>query len=295
MKLLDIDEFAYLNGILDKIQGAGMTVVGRVEAYSCKRVTQDKRLARKIQDLQEKACLSPQCVGPLDATMVEADEEGDFCLGAPLAVPSYSAGSTECLLDPESAEDRDALVNLVGTLNVSFSDYDFTDVPASYFSKETPSSVHALVSSRLMGTGEGLGSVGVTNFEAMLWKEIDQVVGLNGSEFYSFNPPSSRSPIEASWSHFLFIQNRRAEVNKLIFLTLSGVAPEDEDMRSIDEFPPSASNTYMFTAPTSPHATASNGRVSSVNSLHNLDISSDNEASFQPSQGQGQLLCTVEQ
>ena len=75
MKLLDIDSFSSINALLNGIQGEGSTIYGRVEAYSCKMVTQDKKLAKKLQG---RTASSPQMAVPLESPSIQPFPMG-FC------------------------------------------------------------------------------------------------------------------------------------------------------------------------------------------------------------------------
>ncbi|KAJ9469484.1 Repressor of RNA polymerase III transcription maf1 [Diplonema papillatum] len=202
MKLLDIDGFAALNGVLGSVQCPGVVVTARLEAYSCKRVSHDKKLAKIIQ---ERAATSPNTVAqqPSPSIMpfpVGFGEDGSFALTPLEYQPSFASDDVSVPLQGDSAEDRAAIVDLITALNVSYSDHDFTDVHPSYFGRETQKSVRAVINNKLSMPSQELRKAGVPDLEAAFWREVDRVVGLKESEFFSYNPPSSESPVEStSW------------------------------------------------------------------------------------------------
>ena len=87
MKLLDVDGFAAVNAVMGMAKGRSCDVSGRLEAYSCKRVREDKKLARKIQDRSAPA----EGRSPLIFAQ-EADPEdlADDCLGSFTMTPSMT-------------------------------------------------------------------------------------------------------------------------------------------------------------------------------------------------------------
>ena len=121
MKLLDVDEITSLNVILASgVKGVSWCNHGRVDVYSCKRVTQDKRIAKKMKE-RGGVRLSPSVVAQ------EGSMDEDFAPLTPLAVePPQVTHST--LPSTSQQEDTDDVVDLVSTLNVSFPDHDFSYV-----------------------------------------------------------------------------------------------------------------------------------------------------------------------
>eukprot|EP01061_Rhynchopus_euleeides_P012003 TRINITY_DN21608_c0_g1_i1.p1 TRINITY_DN21608_c0_g1~~TRINITY_DN21608_c0_g1_i1.p1 ORF type:complete len:276 (+),score=32.60 TRINITY_DN21608_c0_g1_i1:258-1085(+) len=246
MKLLDIDGFAALNALLvSGVKGPSCTVAGRLEAYSCKRVREDKKIARIIQDRGVKSPANPPAQETSPLIQDFDGNSGSFSL-TPLALqpslPSNAHLGT-------SHQDTDAVVDIVTTLNLTFPDHTFTDLPSEVFFREQPEAIQRTVSLVFAETAQYLNQIGAPDLEPSIWREIDQVVNLSQCEFFAFRPDSSASPVEgATWEHYYFFLNRAPEVNKLVFLTLHAApnSPGDDDMALDDELGVSESATYSL-------------------------------------------------
>eukprot|EP01060_Flectonema_neradi_P011169 TRINITY_DN18246_c0_g1_i1.p1 TRINITY_DN18246_c0_g1~~TRINITY_DN18246_c0_g1_i1.p1 ORF type:complete len:290 (+),score=53.33 TRINITY_DN18246_c0_g1_i1:52-921(+) len=276
MKLLDIDSFSSINALWNGIQGDGSTVYGRVEAYSCKMVTQDKKLAKKLQG---RTASSPQMGSvPLESPSIQpfpmgfCDDENDlgsFTL-TPLAEQpaQLEIVNTGTPLQGDSSTDTDSLVYLITALNVSFTDHDFTDISPSYFCRELPENIKKAVDTRVNLMHPVLAARGYPNFATSMWSEIDRVMKLDSCDYFTFNPPAQDSPFEdASWCQFVFILNKATDVNKIVMLVLYGM-PEMGDDTEMDMSPYS-----MEASPCDP-VTPVPCRDVSLSSLPGLDIRS---------------------
>eukprot|EP00755_Sulcionema_specki_P013702 Sspe_Gene.54694::Locus_30156_Transcript_1_1_Confidence_1.000_Length_1083::g.54694::m.54694 len=292
MKLLDISAFSAINAVMAEIRSTGCVLSGRLECYSCKKVSSDKRLAKKLQD---KAQTSPPTILAVESSpssnpfpisflgdgTAKQPSFGSFDL-TPLAIQPFAHPQGRPKAEP--LEDRETWLNFIATLNLSFPDHDFSDMPLSYFWKEHPEVVKGVIHTRLLGFSHALQSFGAEGLEDSIWREIDQVMTLPECLFFSFNPPSTESPFENSiWSHVYFIYNPNPDVNKVVIFSLAAISDsmdelEGEDTMQEDEMfheIPMDTRGYVRSSP----ASICNSRAGSQVSLPGLDIAPDDDCS----------------
>jgi len=97
--------------------------------------------------------------------------------------------SNSALGDFQHTCTRRLMTDLILTLNISFPDYDFSNVKPSHFVK-MPNSASAMYS-----TNEKLSELAATtsvgnNFLVELWNAINEVIGCAESDVYSYVPPN---------------------------------------------------------------------------------------------------------
>lgn len=112
MKFLDLPELAKLSSQLSMHHSAECIVRTRIEAYSCKSITKEKRLFKALDtSFVDQLAISPP----------------DSKYGMPVDSPFGP-------LDKSSS--RKILYLLIATLNVAFPDHDFSEAKADHFCKE---------------------------------------------------------------------------------------------------------------------------------------------------------------
>ncbi|KAF9437483.1 RNA polymerase III-inhibiting protein maf1 [Entomortierella beljakovae] len=136
---------------------------------------------------------------------------------------------------------RKTLFYLIGTLNASFPDYDFSDVKPEQFRKEP--SVSIVVNS-INSTLLNLGNERAVK-ETGLWDAINQLIDMEDSDVYSYNPESDSDPNDEEggtlWSFNYFFFNRK--LKRLVYFTMKGTShdvksegdEEDDDMYTDDD------------------------------------------------------------
>jgi hypothetical protein len=86
---------------------------------------------------------------------------------------------------------------LNSTMNLIFPDYDFADIEPVHFSKNLKiDSVVNLVKITLMSIGISKSSSEMNEICRVIWDTIDQVVGMNDCEIYSFEPNDPEDRID---------------------------------------------------------------------------------------------------
>lgn len=211
MKFLECPDVEYLNSLFNSVDLGDTVFFGKLEAYSCKRAGEDKRLA-KLLDQQIAAEVSARSPGsPLGSS------------------PFGPLGESQC---------RKTFIDLIATLNASFPDYDFSNLHASQFNKEPiPSLVVNSINTTL---AEMYALVGRSDFSVLLWKTIDENVNISECDIYSYIPDMESDPFSDEgtiWSFNYFFYNRKQK--KIVFLACRrirkpGLLPlDDEDNLSM--------------------------------------------------------------
>lgn len=162
-------------------------VHGRVEAYSCKKAGDDKRLAKEI----ESALMTELATSPLSP--------GTSPLG-PL----------------ESSSTRKLLVSLITTLNASFQDYDFTSLRPDQFVREMNHHVvENSINTQMMDAIESAYPGTTSQF----WQALDSLMDLEKCEIYSLVPDMDSDVFNVGklWSFNYFFFNKK--LKKIVFFT----------------------------------------------------------------------------
>eukprot|EP00164_Ancoracysta_twista_P001625 GFYU01002131.1.p1 GENE.GFYU01002131.1~~GFYU01002131.1.p1 ORF type:complete len:230 (+),score=45.08 GFYU01002131.1:443-1132(+) len=198
MKYLDITQLDEMNTALANLDAGDQTLHGKVEAYSCKRAAEDKKLAKELEDQLTEAIAS----SPVVATSLSKSPMGDF-------------------MDQSV---RKIFINLISTLNASFSpDYDFRDTQPSDFVME-PDLNQTFFRIR--------NAIKVPTFDVdKLFAVMNETINLWECEVYSYSPDMDEHPFSDEgmlWCLTYFFYNRKQK--KLLFFNVFSVSK----MRSFD-------------------------------------------------------------
>jgi len=172
MRFLDLPALSMLQLSINRDLGESL-LVGRVEAYSCKRAGSDKKLARSLEQQYIGNEISTSPFGPLT----------------------------------ESAS-RKTLLHLVSTLNASYVDYDFSTTSPEQFRKESSASVviNSVDSTLSAAIGPDYASI-----RDKIWSTLDAEVQLQRCDVYSYLPDQVDDPFTEQgtiWSLNFFFYNR---------------------------------------------------------------------------------------
>ncbi|PIA14279.1 Maf1-domain-containing protein [Coemansia reversa NRRL 1564] len=205
MKYLDIKSFRTLNSRLSFPTTSGdRHVLGRIEAYSCKAAGTDKKLFRYLEnkyqeDLEESKGLSPE----------QCSLTNTISPFGPLTQPAS----------------RRMLFYLIGTLNASFPDYDFSSLGADQFIKEeSPDYAMKSVNTTLLNVG-----CPATLRASRMWDCIDDVINIDKCDVYSYAPEAESDPYEDEapvWSFNYFFFNKN--LKRIVFFTCRCISNLDE-------------------------------------------------------------------
>jgi len=233
MKFLDSERLNAVNNALDTLHSGDCVLCAKIESYSCKSTTNDKRLMTTL--LASEPGSTP---GDLQAL---SPPESWFA-GSPHRRHRYNSGSSmEGDLNPFCNDkiSRKTLFFLTQTLNSAFGpDYDFSSAKSEDFSKEPKLDwVMSNIDSCLFQTS-GQGQVQM-DLQHQLWATIDEEIDLKSCETFSYNPDlSGGDPFSEDgclWSFNYFFYNQK--MKRVLFFTsraMSGLAVDsgtgsDED------------------------------------------------------------------
>ncbi|CAM8936407.1 unnamed protein product [Rhodiola kirilowii] len=176
-----------LAGISDYLSHLNLgpcTIESRLEAYSCKHTSADKKLSFSLEN-----------------------EILDY-LGK--SAESGSSSPADSFLCRSS---RRTLIYLVLTLNHMYPDYDFSAVQAhQYFSEESWDSFKNTVETYLVDVREEWSEGTEGSLIEALKKALDEVIKLSECEIYSYNPTADADPLiekGSIWSFNFFFYNKR--------------------------------------------------------------------------------------
>jgi len=209
MKFLEQPHLELMTSVLTRREVGDRILNGRIEAFSCKRAGEDKKMAKLLEQ---------QYVDELSASPVQL---GTSPLG-PLS----------------DASTRRLLIDLIATMNASFPDHDFSGLRPEQFTREpNVNMVIASVNKHLAPLREAYNST----FLEELWLAIEQVIQLQECQVYSYIPDMEEDPFSAGhlWTFNFFFFNRN--LKRILYFTCvatskySPAAAEDlSDQESLD-------------------------------------------------------------
>lgn len=205
MKYLEFSALESLTSFLTNKEIGGCILNGRVEAFSCKRAGDDKKLSKVL--------------------------EAKFADDLAAVAPAQRTRSTS-LGDLNEGSTRRLLIDLISTLNASFPDYDFSHASPDSFSQKELKNVIKDVNTCLAE----LTSANPT-FLSELWSVIDEVIQIKNCEVYSYLPDMEEDPFSdgTMWSFNFFFFNK--ELKRICYFTClatsvfyqDGIAMDDDD------------------------------------------------------------------
>lgn len=218
MKYLQDEQLARWTSALTGVPiGQSRILHGRLEAYSMKRASSDKKYAAVLgekyveqihQDQEWAATMTmmprlkgrkrSQSAGILEeclATAPPPTKRPRSCsLDGAAAAAAVLSKSVTALGDFNEQGTRRLMTDLVLTLNASFSDYDFSSTKPTDFTKmplqEALSRMNESLSEWAASSSEGDGSRHNLN---EMWEAVDQCVSLKQCDVYKFTPSEDAS------------------------------------------------------------------------------------------------------
>mmetsp|Transcript_3236 Transcript_3236/g.8328 ORF Transcript_3236/g.8328 Transcript_3236/m.8328 type:complete len:247 (+) Transcript_3236:39-779(+) len=183
MKLLENQRLAAITAYLTERAVSERILDGRVEAFSCKRAGDDKKLFKKL----------------------EAQYNDELATS-----PSSLTSQLGALSD---AGTRRLLIDLIATLNASFPDYDFSSLRPEQFTREPNSGIVARAINRQL-------SDLTQTFLDQVWAAVEDAVGLADCDVYSYVPDLDSDPFSADgclWSFNYFFVNKH--LKRIVYFT----------------------------------------------------------------------------
>ncbi|KAJ3104202.1 RNA polymerase III-inhibiting protein maf1 [Phlyctochytrium planicorne] len=201
MKYLEYESLEEINTALSCVDTGDMRVFGRLEAYSCKNTSDDRKLKMHIEHKK------------YDELEVGSPEHGSFSLRSPVSPFGPLAQPTS----------KKTLFYLLATLNAAFPDYDFSDIKPEAFIK-IPSV--GMVANHINSTLFAMGNDGFAQVvNSKIWMAVDEIVQVKECDIYSFTPDPDVEPDAEEgnlWSFYYFFFNRK--LKRVLFFTARAVS-----------------------------------------------------------------------
>lgn len=203
-----------------------VSVVCRIESYSCKMIAQEKKMFKQLVSDHEPNTL--EVLSPAAAAY------GNLIHSLSPSNLSPSVLSKSYDQPPDvlrySISTR-TLYYLKATLNTVFApDYDFSNAKSEEFSKEPSID---FVRSKLFGHLAAVRGDDVPQLSAALWQELEKEIAPSECDIYSYRPDGDSDPFgeEGSlWSINFFLYNKR--LKRIVFIRAhaisQGMPSEDE-------------------------------------------------------------------
>jgi len=246
MKFLVYPSLQSMSARLGCIHTGDSVIQGRLEAYSCKRASSDKKLSEKLerQYSDQPAGSLERCQSGQSGSM-----ERQYSGFTPILSPSGGpCQPDELILGGESpgAEDvssgslgvipdysmRKLFINLLLALTSMYPDYDFSTVRPEEFVEETNFSlvVHSINAAlaKAISLEPSLGPA--------LWAAIEEVIQPKECSIYSYIPDVESNPFgeQSLWSFNYFMFNK--SLKRVLFFTCSCDRPgSHSDMEQSDD------------------------------------------------------------
>eukprot|EP01039_Chlorochromonas_danica_P004280 gene4279-4700_t len=185
--------------------GGGLALQGRIEIYSTKRSTEEKKLAKQLESkiLSEVQRPPPPPLGSPSANNVNVTTTATATATAPSPSPS-SKDSDKAVVAVPGGGSGTVILNLIQTLNAAQLDHDFSQLTADSFLLVPLAEAIQTVNSYLAEL-----TVRSPTFLHSLWKEVNESMDsqLSGCEVYRLADVSLVDDLEDGivWSfHYFF-------------------------------------------------------------------------------------------
>lgn len=236
MKFLDLVAFVPINEWLSAMECGGHVITGRVEAYSCKKTSSDRKLYKSLQmsgtfstseeaanvafagQLSEPGILIPTPVAgpapslalPTPSMPLQQQQQQQ-----PQQQPALPAATT-------GGDENNTFAHLVATLNAAMPDYDFSSAPCEHFTRVTVYELMNHVKTALEGAQHLERPVPLAD----LWRALEQEAQLSQCEAFTYRPPPDSDPFledGAIWALNFIMYNR--SIRRTVLLTLTCERP----------------------------------------------------------------------
>lgn len=172
--------------------------MGRVEAYSCKRVAADTKLCNSLETKIMNKSSGGQSISPFGPLLQK--------------------------------NNRNTLIDLICALNLAFPDYDFSDlIYGDYFVKEQDA--YDSIDKTLLANISNYEQI-----KDFIHDAVDQEIALDECDTYSFNPDPDNNPFMEEghlWSFNYFFYNR--SLKKILLFAVYAYWKENRIEEEIDD------------------------------------------------------------
>eukprot|EP01027_Heterolobosea_sp_BB2_P011290 GEZU01016454.1.p1 GENE.GEZU01016454.1~~GEZU01016454.1.p1 ORF type:complete len:275 (+),score=51.07 GEZU01016454.1:179-1003(+) len=227
MKYLEVPEIAHFNSLLDGADVGDSIIYGKIEVYSCKKISAEKKLSKVID---QKLINGFSHTQSLPAGFNNSEELNNLilentppeCRELP-SVLSPMSPESPISVSPfgplTSSSSRKTLINLISLLNASYPDYDFSNLKPEDFTKE--SSLDMVMNAINLSLTDVLPN----EEKAKLWSTLNEQIKLKECDIYSYLPDPDSDPMGEEgkiWSWNYFFYNRK--LKKVVFFTCYAVS-----------------------------------------------------------------------
>jgi len=244
MKFLDLATFVPVNEWLAIMECAGHAISGHIEAYSCKKTSNDRKLYKSLQmsgsfSTSEESVLSSSgsvlipgsdslpIVVPVASVggstpIQKMTESSGGSSGSPTSTGS-SPHSSLLVGGTVASDENNTFVHLIATLNAALPDYDFTSAKSEHFTRVTVYEMMNHVKTALEGAQHLDRPVPIAD----LWSALEQEVQLQQCEAFTYKPPPEADPFledDVIWAMNFIMYNRY--IKRIVLLTLSCERPK---------------------------------------------------------------------
>uniref|UniRef100_A0A1I8IVN4 Repressor of RNA polymerase III transcription MAF1 homolog n=1 Tax=Macrostomum lignano TaxID=282301 RepID=A0A1I8IVN4_9PLAT len=188
MKLLDTPKFDPFLGAIRQA-ACDYELDFRLENYSCKMISTDKRQFKKFTAERQSASPGGRLPQLQLLSPPQSEQGGSYFQTSWHSSQSEEDGETSGCGGPAAGISHKTLFfYLISTLNSSFFDYDFT-CSRSFRAKSLLERVQADVDDRL-----GRCVPSYAGFRAAFWHTLDDEISLSDCDIYSYNPDNVSDP-----------------------------------------------------------------------------------------------------
>lgn len=219
MKYLEYTPLARIDAFLSSVNLGDSLLKGNLQAYSCKAAGVDKKYSRSLeQEVIDSLVSSPS----------------DFSV-SPLG-PLSSIAS------------RRTFIYLILAMSHVYPDYDFSLLRPSSFEKENLETAKLTIENYLLETSKvwacKFGED--TPLHSCLLEAIDEVIGLEDSDIYSYKPELEGDPLSEGgtiWSFSYFFYNRK--LRRMVCFSCQCLSKLAVDEDSLDEMLSEEEGDYL--------------------------------------------------
>ncbi|CAG9533652.1 unnamed protein product [Cercopithifilaria johnstoni] len=203
----------------------------RLEAYSCKMITSDKKQWKRSQ---KNGSNTPQPLSPPEKLpwLLSWTQDPRLRHYSEPGCSSLNISIEENGLVYADAISSRTLFELRSVMNASFQDYDFSSTKSEAFSLlPNFETLAGLVDSKLSAT--------VTNYyeiKRALWERVDQVIKINDCKLYSYRTGYTGDPYcedLVMWSFAYFFHNK--SLKRILFMSCRAFRADTAQNRSAEE------------------------------------------------------------
>lgn len=247
MKYIEFQELWPYNCLLDGYDLGITYLYGKIEVFSCKQTSQDRKLTKEIESRRRTNSNATQMLsrslpttsGTSSSPISQSVQPQHLLVpnGKAITVPQHQvdvvsppALSPPCFYDltsqfnddPFGNDKRQTYIDLISTLNNSYPDYDFRHVKPEFFTQIS-------LQETIQNINNSLHEVYENEQFSTLWTNVNEIIDLNHCEVYSYIPDQNlddpmADPLSLGgsklWSWNYFFVNRR--LKRLVFFTAYG-------------------------------------------------------------------------